>query len=166
VRVMSGTIIVCLVLMLASGLASAQTTKGRSRFDGATPVNRVIPEYPPLARTACVQGIVSVLVSFDDTGTVSSAEVIFGPPLLQPVALAAAKQWRFEAVPETQRRQVVQFNFTLVSSKALRRRGKPAVSESTKVDVRAPPAEITCNDCDERGRKRAQTEWERQCAGG
>ena len=107
-----------------------------------------------------------MLVQFDDTGAVSSAEVIFGPLLLQPVALAAAKQWRFEPVPEAQRRQVVQFNFTLVSSKALRKRGKPAVSGSTNVDVRATPAEITCSDCDGRCRKRAHTEWERQCAGG
>ena len=43
-RVMFGTIIGWLALMLASGLASAQTSKGGNRFDGAAPVNRVIPE--------------------------------------------------------------------------------------------------------------------------
>lgn len=60
-----------------------------------------LPEYPPLAKMARIQGEVVLSVTINqDTGEVKDASSISGHPLLAKSALAAARLWRFN--PKTQ----------------------------------------------------------------
>jgi len=53
------------------------------------------PAYPPIARAAHAAGTVVVQVLIDENGNVVSAHAISGHPLLQAVAVGAARQARF-----------------------------------------------------------------------
>lgn len=53
------------------------------------------PVYPPAARAAKASGTVLVSVTVDENGHVVSAAAVSGHPLLQPAAVAAARQARF-----------------------------------------------------------------------
>jgi len=56
---------------------------------------RVEPAYPPLARTARVQGSVIVQVTVDERGNVIAAQALSGHPLLKDAAVNAARGWTF-----------------------------------------------------------------------
>ena len=53
------------------------------------------PSYPPIARQAHASGTVVVQVTIDENGSVISAHAVSGHPLLQAVAVAAARGARF-----------------------------------------------------------------------
>jgi protein TonB len=53
------------------------------------------PAYPPIARQAHASGTVVVQVTIDENGGVISAHAVSGHPLLQAVAVAAARGARF-----------------------------------------------------------------------
>jgi protein TonB len=53
------------------------------------------PSYPPIARAAHASGTVVVQVLIDENGNVVSAHAVSGHPLLQAVAVGAARQARF-----------------------------------------------------------------------
>jgi len=53
------------------------------------------PAYPPIARQARAAGTVVVQVVIDENGNVISARAVSGHPLLQAVAVGAARQARF-----------------------------------------------------------------------
>jgi len=53
------------------------------------------PAYPPIARQAHAAGTVVVQVTIDENGNVISASAVSGHPLLQAVAVAAARGARF-----------------------------------------------------------------------
>ena len=53
------------------------------------------PAYPPIARAAHASGTVVVQVLIDENGSVVSAKALSGHPLLQAVAVSAARQARF-----------------------------------------------------------------------
>jgi TonB family protein len=53
------------------------------------------PEYPTVARQAKASGAVTVQVTIDENGSVISARAVSGHPLLQPAAVAAARQAKF-----------------------------------------------------------------------
>src|SRR5678815_5653925 len=53
------------------------------------------PTYPPIARAAHASGTVVVQVLIDENGSVVSARAVSGHPLLQAVAVSAARQARF-----------------------------------------------------------------------
>jgi len=53
------------------------------------------PAYPPIARQARAAGTVVVQVVIDENGSVISARAVSGHPLLQAVAVGAARQARF-----------------------------------------------------------------------
>lgn len=80
-------------------------------------LHRVQPVYPPLARTARVQGSVILAAEIAKDGTIQNLHVISGHPLLTQAALDAVKQWRYRpyilngepVVVDTQ----VTVNFTL-----------------------------------------------------
>ena len=75
------------------------------------------PVYPPIAKTAGIQGVVSVQVLIDENGRVVSAKAIDGSPTLRPEAQRAAMQARFS--PTTLGGQpvrvsgVITYNFVL-----------------------------------------------------
>jgi TonB family protein len=84
-------------------LESCETTFPKPRFMVADECNsaaKVLAAYkhcyPPLAKAAKVAGPVSVMVVVDEGGFVLWAHAWTGHPLLQPAAIKAACQWRFE----------------------------------------------------------------------
>src|SRR5438270_3324121 len=58
-------------------------------------LHKVQPSYPPLARTARVQGTVLLAAVIGKDGTIQNLHVISGHPLLTQAALDAVKQWRY-----------------------------------------------------------------------
>ncbi len=58
-------------------------------------LHKVNPTYPPLARTARVQGSVILAAVIGKDGTIQNLHVISGHPLLTQAALDAVKQWRY-----------------------------------------------------------------------
>jgi TonB family protein len=59
-------------------------------------VNRVMPEYPLVAKQAGIQGDVVVKTTIDDKGSVVNMQVVSGPALLRGAALAALRRWKYE----------------------------------------------------------------------
>jgi protein TonB len=66
-----------------------------SGVQAARLVRKVEPEYPPLAATARIQGIVSLQVRIDEEGSVTSVEVLSGHRLLREAAVEAVRQWKY-----------------------------------------------------------------------
>lgn len=58
-------------------------------------VSKPQPPYPPAAKAARAQGVVTVQVTVDETGSVTAASAVSGHPLLRAAAVAAAKQAKF-----------------------------------------------------------------------
>jgi protein TonB len=59
-------------------------------------ITNPLPEYPPLARTAKIQGTVTIDAVIDEHGNVVEARVVSGPGLLIPAALKAITSWKYE----------------------------------------------------------------------
>jgi TonB family protein len=92
------------ILMLVPSYASAQ--------DGARKiVSKVVPQYPSLARTMNLQGIVRAEVLVAPNGSVKLVEVKGGHPLLAQAAQAALREWKWEPAPrETHESVELRFN--------------------------------------------------------
>ena len=58
-------------------------------------VERVEPEYPPIAVRAQVQGVVILEAVVDPRGRVEDVRVLRSIPLLDKAAIAAVRQWRY-----------------------------------------------------------------------
>jgi TonB family protein len=74
-------------------------TFGTARPSGTMPriLHRVEAEWPQAARDAGVRGVVLVQVAVAADGTVRDAQVVRSIPMLNAAAIAAVRQWRFEA---------------------------------------------------------------------
>ena len=59
-------------------------------------VKRVNPIYPNTALQMHKQGTVEILANITKSGSISSAKVIEGDPMLGQAALAAVKQWKYK----------------------------------------------------------------------
>jgi protein TonB len=59
-------------------------------------INRVIPEYPAIARHALITGDVEIEIIISEEGNVISARILSGHALLQQAALSAARMWKFK----------------------------------------------------------------------
>jgi protein TonB len=59
-------------------------------------VHRVEPVYPPLARTARIQGSVVLEAVISKDGTMKDLRLISGHPLLVQSAIQAVSQWRYK----------------------------------------------------------------------
>ena len=75
----------------AQALATAETPQPDVILTKLSP-----PVYPPLARQARISGEVRVEVSIRKDGTLASAQLVSGHPILAPAALERAKQSTFE----------------------------------------------------------------------
>lgn len=62
----------------------------------ATPIHKVDPVYPALARQARVSGTVELLGVLSTDGRIHELKVLRGHPLLVKAALDAVRQWIFE----------------------------------------------------------------------
>jgi TonB family protein len=75
----------------AQGTAASPPSKTEIVLSKASP-----PVYPPLARQARIAGDVKIQVVIRQDGSVASAEVISGHPVLKQAALESAQQSTFE----------------------------------------------------------------------
>lgn len=58
-------------------------------------VQRVQPDYPPLARQARVQGTVVLAATINKQGRIENLQVASGPPMLVAAAIEAVRRWRY-----------------------------------------------------------------------
>lgn len=76
------------------------TTPQRIRVGGnveaASLINKVSPEYPPIARTAHVAGTVVLHAVIGKDGGIRELQYVSGPPLLMKSAMDAVKEWRYK----------------------------------------------------------------------
>jgi protein TonB len=56
---------------------------------------RFEPVYPPLARSARIQGAVVLVALISKAGTIENLRAVSGPPMLVPAAINAVSQWRY-----------------------------------------------------------------------
>jgi TonB family protein len=99
------------LLLLVGGWVASTT----SRAWGQDEINRkvkskVAPSYPELARRMNITGTVKVQVTVATNGTVKTAKLVGGHPVLANAALDAVKKWRFESGPE-ESTGIVEFRF-------------------------------------------------------
>lgn len=125
------------------------------RLDEPRVASTNVPAYPPLARAACVQGRVAVVVTLDQDGKVTNVETLFGHPLLRQLSEAAARLWTFEPVRDggVQRRQVIKFVFRILPFETPPKKVRAVFLTPTDVEVRAYPFEPICDDCSPRRQK-------------
>jgi periplasmic protein TonB len=59
-------------------------------------IREVKPVYPPLARQARIQGVVTLQALIGKDGSIQNLQVISGHPMLIQAAMEAVKQWRYK----------------------------------------------------------------------
>jgi TonB family protein len=78
---------------------------------------RVVPVYPPLAKSSGIAGVVRVYVITDREGRVITVSRSEGPLILKEAAESAARQWRFQPAVVADKRfglsGFIEFNFAL-----------------------------------------------------
>jgi TonB family protein len=84
------------LFVLAAKAQTKETTSSATPEVGVVLVKLSPPIYPPLARQARITGDVSVQVSIRKDGSIESAEVISGHPMLKQAALDSARKSTFE----------------------------------------------------------------------
>ena len=97
-----------LLLFIALAIVASPAYAAGAR---RSPVSKVPPVYPELARRMHVSGTVVMHLTVQPDGSVSDAKVESGHALLATAALQAARQWRFEPAPDTTD-QTVDINFS------------------------------------------------------
>lgn len=106
---------------------ASPSAQGASNAHNAEPMNigslvekatqKVSPYYPPVAKSAGVQGLVTIYLEVDEKGTVIAVRNPSGPQMLRQAATSAAWRWKFKpTLVEGQPVRVtgyINFNFTL-----------------------------------------------------
>jgi periplasmic protein TonB len=95
----TGTVVTAPPVRIADEPPPPAATPPRAPISGGVLNGKAIslpkPAYPPIARAAHASGTVVVQVLIDENGNVVSAHAVSGHPLLQAVAVGAARQARF-----------------------------------------------------------------------
>jgi periplasmic protein TonB len=58
-------------------------------------IHKILPTYPPLARSARIQGTVVLQAMISKLGTIENLRFLSGHPMLAPAAIEAVRQWRY-----------------------------------------------------------------------
>ncbi len=67
----------------------------RSHISEGELVRKILPAYPPLARTARIQGQVLLEAVISKEGSIENLKVLAGHPMLVSAAIEAVRQWRY-----------------------------------------------------------------------
>ena len=59
-------------------------------------LRKVIPEYPALARSARISGVVRLIGTIGEDGTIRNLQLVSGHPLLVRAAMEAVGQWIYK----------------------------------------------------------------------
>jgi TonB family protein len=78
-----------------SCLENCDSKQIADKVTGGGIVDKILPEYPPIARAAHASGNVVVLIMIDEDGKVIAAQSVSGHPLLQAAAVRAARDSTF-----------------------------------------------------------------------
>src|SRR5580765_7875079 len=85
------------MLVFGTDRSSGQTTNDSSNQVGGVVLSKLSPPlYPPLARQARITGDVDVILNIRSDGTINSATVFSGHPILRQAALESAQQSNFD----------------------------------------------------------------------
>jgi periplasmic protein TonB len=66
-----------------------------SQMSEGSLAHKVVPAYPPLAKSARIQGEVLLQALISKQGTIENLRVISGHPMLVAAAVEAVRQWRY-----------------------------------------------------------------------
>ncbi len=77
-------------------VVSTKPTFRTSRMLEGSLIRRVQPAYPPLARTARIQGAVVLSAVISRSGTIEHLQVLSGHPMLVSAAVDAVSHWRYK----------------------------------------------------------------------
>ena len=77
-------------------LAPPKTVRVSSGVAAGLLVRQVVPVYPPMAKTARVQGTVVLHAIISKTGSIENLQVVSGHPMLQQAAIDAVRQWKYK----------------------------------------------------------------------
>ncbi|MFZ0275774.1 MAG: energy transducer TonB [Candidatus Sulfotelmatobacter sp.] len=106
-RISAAVLVLLALIGFAPYHASTQEVSAANRKVAV----KVAPEYPALARSMNIQGIVRADVLVAPNGKVTSVEVKGGHPLLAKAAQDALRQWKWEAAShETHETVELHFN--------------------------------------------------------
>lgn len=94
-RIVSKYVILLLTVLvtLSAGMVGQQTTTSNPERRVTARVN---PDYPELAKRMHIHGIVKIEAIVRAAGTVRSARVLGGNPVLADAAVSAVEKWKFE----------------------------------------------------------------------
>jgi TonB family protein len=67
-----------------------------STVQAASLVNKVTPQYPPIAKRAHVSGTVILHAIISKDGSIQELQYVDGPPILMQSAMDAVKEWRYK----------------------------------------------------------------------
>jgi len=109
---MKSRIAVALLALLAILSFAPSPTRAQEPSEGSRKiVSKVMPQYPSLARSMRLEGLVRADVLVGPNGKVKSVDVKGGHPLLVDAAENALRQWKWEpAAHETH--ETVELRFT------------------------------------------------------
>ena len=79
-------------------VASSSSSDPEAFIPILNPIERIEPNYPAEARSQGFQGMVSLLVTMDPAGNVTSAEPLTGRAILRPAAVDAVMRWKYRPV--------------------------------------------------------------------
>ena len=80
----------------ADAIPASRRPDGPGVVSGGSNIKRVFSEYPQLAKTRRVEGIVIIGATIGVDGHIKNVEVLAGPPLLQKAATDAIQQWVYQ----------------------------------------------------------------------
>ena len=76
--------------------ASSAPIRVTSDLQMAKLLRKVIPEYPPIARTARISGVVRLIGTIGKDGAIQNLQLVSGHPLLARAAMEAVQQWIYK----------------------------------------------------------------------
>ncbi|SRR5579872_2244740 len=96
-------VLLAAVFLLLPNVSSAQDAVRKV-------VNKTAPQYPSLARSMNIHGVVKLEALVEPNGSVKSVEVKGGHPLLTQSAVTAVGHWKFEPSPH-ETKELIEIKF-------------------------------------------------------
>ena len=97
-------------LVLAAGLSAPAASAAQEEEASRKLKSQVAPTYPELARKMNITGVVKVQIVIAPNGTVKTARLVGGHPVLANAAMDTVKKWRYEPAKD-ETTTVVEFRF-------------------------------------------------------
>jgi len=106
-------IAVAALLLVSAWIVAPYHALGQAASESARKiVLRVAPQYPSLARSMNIQGIVKADVLVAPNGTAKSIEIKGGHPLFIQSVQNALREWKWEPVPH-ETHEIIELKFSL-----------------------------------------------------